>query len=188
MVMTAKDVEFLKSMTLEQLGMILEDALHELYQREENRKEQCALSIALIVVTPLPRIVRFSISFFGALVAAKTCRISELRSAASRPGSARDHISGMSYQVCICETGQEHRYSGALAVRAGCESVRRASIRACDLFHPAAPLRARLRRLRRCPGWPRNPARNDDDLAALAGASSARHPAHIRRSHVEGSR
>jgi hypothetical protein len=28
----------------------------------------------------------------------------------------------------------QHRYSGALAVRLGCESFRRASIRACDLF------------------------------------------------------
>ena len=36
-----------------------------------------------------------------------------------------------------------------------------------NLFHPAAPLRAHLRRLHRCPGWPRNAARNDDDLAAL---------------------
>jgi len=55
-----------------------------------------------------------------------------------------------------------------------------------NLFHPAAPLRAHLRRLHRCPGWPRNAARNNDDLAALAGASPARHPAHFRRSHVKG--
>jgi hypothetical protein len=38
------------------------------------------------------------------------------------------------------------------------------------------------------PGGLGTPARNDDDLATLTGASSARHPAHIRRSHVEGSR
>src|SRR5262245_48550804 len=43
-----------------------------------------------------------------------------------------------------------------------------------------------LRCLHRCHGWPRNPARNDDDLAALADASPARHSAHFRRSHLEG--
>ena len=38
----------------------------------------------------------------------------------------------------------------------------------------------------RCPRWPRNPARNDDDLATFADASFARHPAHFSRAHVEG--
>ena len=36
-----------------------------------------------------------------------------------------------------------------------------------------------------CPGRPRNAAGIDDDLAALAGASSPRHPAYFRRSYVE---
>jgi hypothetical protein len=51
MAFTAKDVEFLAAMTLDQLGLILREALRELYQREENKPEQCALCIALIVVT-----------------------------------------------------------------------------------------------------------------------------------------
>ena len=51
MAFTAKDVEFLESMRVDQLGWILREALHELYQREENRAEQCAVSIALIVTT-----------------------------------------------------------------------------------------------------------------------------------------
>ena len=82
--------------------------------------------------------------------------------------------------------GAEHRHSGTLTVRAGREPFRRASLRARDLLHSAPPLRAHFRRLHRCPRWPRNPARNDDDLAALADASPARHSAHFRRPHVEG--
>src|SRR5262249_6643152 len=78
------------------------------------------------------------------------------------------------------------RHPGALAVRAGREPFRRASLRARDLLHPASPLCARLRRLHCCPGRPRNPAGIDDDLAALADASSSRHPACFRRSYVEG--
>src|SRR5262249_7202529 len=48
------------------------------------------------------------------------------------------------------------RHPGALAVRAGREPFRRASLRARDLLHPASPLCARLRRLHCCPGRPRN--------------------------------
>ena len=36
------------------------------------------------------------------------------------------------------------------------------------------------------PGWTRYTARIDDDLAALADASSTRHAVHFRGAHVEG--
>jgi hypothetical protein len=51
MAFTAKDVEFLKAMTGDQLGWILTKALHELYRRKEHSAERCALAIAIIVVT-----------------------------------------------------------------------------------------------------------------------------------------
>src|SRR6516165_537478 len=67
--------------------------------------------------------------------------------------------------------GAEHRHPGALAVRTRSEPFRRASLRARDVLHPAASLRAHVRRVHRCPGWPRNAAGIDDDLAALTSAS-----------------
>jgi predicted Rossmann-fold nucleotide-binding protein len=140
-------------------------------------------------------------------------RVTEFGSARTEPGhwvyeEVKQMCSALSAMNCDIVTGggpglMQAANEGALAAQAS-QGVQSIGIRVhlpfeqdvnpfveqafeqCDLLHSTSPLRARLRRLHRCPGWPRNPARNDDDLAALAGASPARHAPHFHGTHVEG--
>ena len=76
------------------------------------------------------------------------------------------------------------RHPRRAAVRAGGQSVRRAGVRAPDVFHAAAPLRPGVRRLRGGARRDRHRAGTDDDLATLAGPARPRHAADPRRQDV----
>ncbi len=69
------------------------------------------------------------------------------------------------------------RHPRRAAVRAGRERVRDRGVRAQDVLHPAAPLRAGVRRVHRHARRHRDGARNADGLATPPGPAPARHAA-----------